>query len=269
MAEVPHKLGTRGVLTRVNKQYKRVVNTVVWGGQLAVGTLLLAIAIEVVAVVKKPPRDLRFALQRTGEIPLSIRYLFGSKKAPGAIAVGVAEGNLTPSGKPTSIYSGHTDPGNFATNRGFCSWNKARNLSVAEADQRCLEALQWQSVATENQLLALGLNPETHKVAIAIGTDLWNQSNSAGPQFPFKYKAALDRGFEGRQAYIWARVEAFRNKQQELDASGLFGICRREPYYRGELKGLQVDSEQWRWNCIKLDQRRRLLEIEKVFRSVK
>jgi hypothetical protein len=62
-------------------------------------------------------------------------------------------------------------------------------------------------------------------------------------------------------------VEAFRNKQQQLDASGLFGICRREPYYRQQLTGLIIDSEEWRWNCIKLDQRRRVLEIEKVFES--
>jgi D-alanyl-D-alanine dipeptidase len=226
--------------------------------------MLCLIALEVLAFVKEPPKDSLFIAQHTTDIPLSIRELFGSKKAPGAIAVGVAEGNLTPSGKPTSIYSGHTDPGNFATNRGFCSWNKATGISVAEADKRCLEALQQHSVATENQLLYLGLNPESNKQAIIMGTDLWNQSNSAGPMFPFKYKAAQDQGFKGRQAYIWARVEAFRNKQQELDASGLFGICRREPYYRQQLTGLSQGSETWRWNCIKLDQMRRVLEIEKV-----
>jgi len=265
----PKKLGRRrrgkiGASKALGGRYKRVFDVAFGVGRLFANTMLCLIALEVLAFVKEPPKDSLFIAQHTTDIPLSIRELFGSKKAPGSIAVGVAEGNLTPSGKPTSIYSGHTDPGNFATNRGFCSWNKATGISVAEADKRCLEALQQHSVATENQLLYLGLNPESNKQAIIMGTDLWNQSNSAGPMFPFKYKAAQDQGFKGRQAYIWARVEAFRNKQQELDASGLFGICRREPYYRQQLTGLSQGSETWRWNCIKLDQMRRVLEIEKV-----
>lgn len=253
-----------GVLGR---RYKRAMDSSIWGGRLFVGTLIWAIALEVVTFVTNPPKDLFYIAQQTTDIPLSIRELFGSNKSSGSIAVGVAEGNLTPTGKPTAIYLGHTDPGNFATNKGFCSWNKSQGLSVAEADRRCLEALQWQSVATENQLFDLGLNPEGHKAAIIMGTDLWNQSNSAGPKYPFTYKAAREKGLRGQQAYIWARVEAFRNEQQQLDASGLFGICRREPFYQKQLTGLQVDSEAWRWNCIKLDQRRRILEIEKVLKS--
>jgi hypothetical protein len=244
---------------------KQVMEGCIWGGQVLVGTLFLAIAPEVLVLIKELPKGPLLVAQRTTDIPLSIRQLFGSKKAPGAIAIGVAEGNLTPTGKPTSIYLGHTDPGNFATNRGFCSWNKSESISVAEADRRCLKALQRQSVATENQLLALGLNPESHKSAIVIGTDLWNQSDSAGPVFSFKYKTALDQGFKAKKAYLWARVEAFRDEKQQLDASGLFGICRREAFYRQQLKGLLDGSEKWRWNCIALDQKRRILEIEKVF----
>lgn len=254
--------------TGLGGRYKRWFKVFGWVGRLFGATLLLAIAPEVLALLTQSRNDLQYSEQHLTDIPLSIRELFASPTAPGAIAVGVAEGNLTPSGEPTAIYlRGHTDPGNFATNRGFCSWNKANGISIAEADRRCLEALQWHSVAIENQLLHLEIHPEHHKTAITMGTDLWNQSNSAGPNFPFKYKAAKDQGFDGQQAYIWARVEAFRNKQQQLDASGLFGICRREPYYRQQLTGLIIDSEEWRWNCIKLDQRRRVLEIEKVFES--
>jgi D-alanyl-D-alanine dipeptidase len=256
-----------GALKALESRYKRSVDTALSVGAIFAGTIICAITFEVVAFIKQPPKDRRYIAQHISDIPLSIRELFGNKKGPGSIAVGVAEGNLTPSGKPTSIYLGHTDPGNFATNKGFCSWNKSQGLSVAEADQRCLKALQWQSVATENRLLDLGLAPEGNKAAIVMGTDLWNQSNSAGPLFPFKYKAAKDQGLKGRQAYIWARVEAFRNEQQELDASGLFGICKRESYYRQQLTGLKVDSEAWRWNCIKLDQMRRIVEIEKVLKS--
>ncbi|HBE18136.1 MAG TPA: hypothetical protein DEG17_09235 [Cyanobacteria bacterium UBA11149] len=237
---------------------------IVWKGVLlCTSTLLFAIAPEIPVILKPLPAPV-YSTQNLTDIPLSIRELFGSKKHPGAIAVGVAEGNLTPTGKPTSIYLGHTDPGNFATNKGFCSWNKSQNISVAEADILCLNALQWQSVAIENRLIHLGLSPENHKRAIVMGTDLWNQSNSAGPNFPLTYKAAQDKGLEGNDAYIWARVEGFRNKQGELDASGLFGICKREPYYKEELKGLAVDAEEWRWNCIKLDQGRRVRVIVNI-----
>ncbi len=242
---------------------------VIWKGVLlCTSTLVFAIAPEI-PIVLKPPQPPVYSTQHLTDIPLSVRELFGSKKHGGAIAVGVAEGNLTPTGKPTTIYLGHTDPGNFATNKGFCSWNKSQNISVAEADVLCLKALQWQSVATENRMIDLGLKPENHKKAIIMGTDLWNQSNSAGPNFPLAYKVAKNKGLEGQDAYIWARVEAFRNKQKELDASGLFGICKREPYYKEELKGLVVDSEEWRWNCIKLDQGRRVKEIGNVLKLVR
>jgi hypothetical protein len=261
------KRGKIRALNALERRYKRAINLAIGGGQIFAGTLLCAIALEIIALVKQPTADPLYRAQHISDVPLSIRDLFGSKKAPGSIAIGVAEGNLTLSGKPTTIYSGHIDPGNFATNKGFCSWNKARGITVAEADRRCLQALQTQSVATENQMLDLGITPEGNKAAIVMGTDLWNQSNSAGPMFPFKYKIAKDKGMRGRKAHIWARVEAFRNEQQQLDASGLFGICRREPFYQQQLKGLKVDSEAWRWNCIMLDQRRRILEIEKVLKS--
>lgn len=248
-------------------RYKGIINPITRIGQVVVGSLLFAIALDVISIIKQHPNTSYLQIQRPGELPVSIRELFTSKQAPGSIAVGVAEGNLTPSGKPTAIYlRGHTDPGNFATNKGFCSWNKAQGISIAQADKRCLASLQLHSVVIENQLIYLGLDPKKHKVGIVMGTDLWNQSNSAGPLFPLTYRAAQDQGFAERQAYIWARVEAFRNKQRQLDASGLFGICRREPYYRQQLVGLIVDSEPWRWNCIKLDQRRRILEIEKVLK---
>lgn len=246
--------------------YKRLFRVLQRIGGIFAGTLLFAIAPELIVLFKESPKDPLNVARHTTDIPLSVRELFKSQDAPGAIAVGVAEGNLTPSGEPTSTYSsGHTDPGNFATNRGFCSWNKANDISIEEANERCLEALQLHSIATENQLLDLGIESESMEKAIVMGTDLWNQSNTAGPNFPFAYKAAKDKGLNGQQAYIWARVEAFRNEQQQLDASGLFGICKREPYYKQQLTGLMVDSEEWRWNCIKLDQMRRVLEIEKVF----
>ncbi len=193
--------------------------------------------------------------------------LFATKKAPGSIAIGAAEGNLTVTGKITSLYSGHTDPGNHVTNRGFCSWNRSKNLSVAQADKRCLSALQRQSTATEKKLLTLELDPKDHTEALVNGADLWNQSNSAGPKFAKKYKQALDKGFKGNTANIWARVEAFRDRSGTLDASGLFGICAREPYYKRRLAGIKPYSEAWRWQCIALDQKRRVRIIRKALKQ--
>lgn len=207
-------------------------------------------------------------LQPTGEIPISVRYLFKNKFSPGSVSVGVAEGNLTPQCRATAIYQGHIDPGNFAVNKGFCSWNKSTQISVESADFLCLNALLRQSVVTENKLFDLGFNPGGNRKAIVMGTDLWNQSNSAGPKFAEKFKIAVwENGLIGEKAYIWARVESFRNRQNQLDASGLFGICKREEYYKKQLAGLIPYSEEWRWNCIALDQGRRVREIMKVMKS--
>ncbi|NES73495.1 MAG: hypothetical protein F6K24_54050, partial [Okeania sp. SIO2D1] len=130
----------------------------------------------------------------------SVASVFDSAKSPGSIAVGVAEGNYTPEGKATSLYSGHTDPGNHVTNRGFCSWNRAANLSLAEADQRCLASLQKHSQKIAQQLEKRGLKPDEHLHALVNGTDVWNQSNSAGPEFVTQYQEALNLGLQGKAA---------------------------------------------------------------------
>ena len=195
--------------------------------------------------------------------------LFATKLSLGAIAVGTAEGNYTPTGKKRGLYFGHTDPGNHVTNRGFCSWNKASNISVAQADANCLSALQRQSRGTERRLKALAINPSVDTEALINGTDIWNQSNSAGPQFAKKYKLALSKGLSGRKAILFARVEAFRRDSGNLDASGLFGICRRERAYRSRLVGRAVGSDRWRWDCIALDQGRRVVEIKRALEANK
>lgn len=250
------------------KRINRWGNSFFRVGNLIAATLLFAIAPEILTPWLREffglPSEV---LQRTGEFPISIRFLFKTKSSPGSIAVGVAEGNLTPKGLPRSIYKGHIDPGNFAVNRGFCSWNKASEITVEQADILCLEALQRKSIATENNLFSLGLNPAINKKAIVMATDLWNQSETAGPKFAKNFAIALlEKGLIGEKAYLWPRVESFRNSQGELDASGLFGICQREPYYQQQLATLIPFSEQWRWDCIALDQRRRVREILKVLK---
>lgn len=207
--------------------------------------------------------------RRSFDITSTAAKLFATKKSPGAIAVGVAEGNYTTSGKTTRLYAGHTDPGNHVPNKGFCSWNKAYRISVAQADINCLNALQRQSRATERRLKANGINPKTNVEALINGTDIWNQSNSAGPQFANKYKLALSKGMKGKKAILFARVEAFRRASGRLSASGLFGICRRESAYRSKLVGLQSGSESWQWKCISLDQGRRVKEVARALEASK
>lgn len=192
--------------------------------------------------------------------------LFATKKSPGSIAVGAAEGNFTLNGRATRLYLGHIDPGNQVVNRGFCSWNRAKHLTVLEADQRCLSALQRQSAAVARRLTDFGINPKTNSEALVNGADLWNQSRSAGPKFASKYKFALNKGLKGKKALIFARVEAFRNRAGVLDASGLFRICSREPYFKNQLRRLKPYSESWRSNCIALDQGRRVRILGKALK---
>ncbi|NER39721.1 MAG: M23 family metallopeptidase [Oscillatoria sp. SIO1A7] len=204
-------------------------------------------------------------MQLPPENPLvSAKSLFASKTSPGSIAVGVAEGNMTTSGDATRLYRGHIDPGNGVTNRGFCSWNRSKNLTVAEADRRCLSRLKIQAKDTETKLEKLGIPPQENVEALVNGTDLSNQSPRAGADFAARYSEALDKKLTGSEALVDARVESFRKKDGELSASGLFRICRRESYYRQQLKGLKRYSEAWRWQCIALDQGRRVRAIAKA-----
>ena len=80
----------------------------------------------------------------------------------------------------------------------------------------------------------------------------------------------MKKGLEGKEAILWARVEAFRKDNGELEAGnsrvGLFSICAnpQNTYYTTKLQQYSIWSERWRWNCIALDQRRRLEAINQV-----
>lgn len=195
---------------------------------------------------------------------LTAAKLFTTVKSPGSIAVGLAEGNMTITGEATALYKGHIDPGNHVVNRGFCSWNRAKTISVTEADRRCLAALQKQSAAVEQMLKEQGIDPQNDVEALVNGADLWNQSNRAGQDFALRYQKALEQGLTGQEAAIAARVESFRTESGILSATGLFGICIREPYYQQKLRGLKPYSEIWRWECIAIDQGRRVRAVSKA-----
>ena len=215
--------------------------------------------------VKVPPTPAQPNPKPTGvEVETLTAKLFKSKSAPGSVAIAVAEGNLTAKGDRTTAYSGHKDPGNNAMNRGFCSWNGADNLTVKQADDRCLASLQDRSLGVEKKLQELGVDLEEFPEVLVNGTDLKNQSPRAGADFADRYVEAIAEGLSGQKATIHARVESFRNEAGELSASGLFRICRRNSYYQSQLQGLQANSEPWRWNCIALDQGRRVRAVQKA-----
>ncbi|WP_242031903.1 D-alanyl-D-alanine carboxypeptidase family protein [Microcoleus sp. FACHB-672] len=241
----------------------RVLVLVLGAGQAALGSpIVLDFSIQEPDIQTPPPTPIQ-EIEKPQNIlqKLSAAQLFATRQSAGSIAIGAAEGNLTAAGKTTTLYLGHIDPGNHVTNRGFCSWNRALNLTVAEADRRCLAALQSQSAAVERKLKDLGIDVKTDIEALVNGADIWNQSKFAGRQFAAKYKKALEKGLRGERAVLDARVEAFRNEVGQLDATGLFGICLREPHYRRQLAGLTAYSEAWRWQCIALDQGRRVGEV--------
>ena len=193
--------------------------------------------------------------------PASISSLFSTKSSLGSIAVGHAEGNMDTKGNPTHLTNGHTDPGNGAFNRGFCSWNRANGLSLAQADAKCLAALQSQSQGIITDLKAVDINPTTE--IIINGTDLSNQSPRAGKDFAAKYRDAVKA--KHPNPILDARIKAFEVKPGVLSATGLFRICRTYGHYSQQLQGLS--GYEWDYQCIGLDQRRRVEAIKNVLAS--
>ncbi|MBD2180632.1 hypothetical protein [Aerosakkonema funiforme] len=229
---------------------------------LAVLCLILANSSKYKETTEKVASDVRANLAK-GKASPSLSYLFKDLKSPGVLAIGAAEGNLTIDGRKTSNYFGHTDPGNSAHNRGFCSWQAGPVSSVQEADIKCLNRIRSRIGHVSSLFEDAGLDVSKHKSAAVAALDLWNQANPCVYQrFPSAYAAALKQGRSGQQARVHARVEAFR-KNGVLSANGLFKICRTSKFYIDRFP-YAVGSEQWRYNCIKFDQLRRQKQIERV-----
>ncbi|MEM8642076.1 MAG: M23 family metallopeptidase [Cyanobacteria bacterium P01_G01_bin.54] len=183
---------------------------------------------------------------------LRSRDLFASVEALGVRAIGHAEGNLTVAGKQTQLYWGHTDPGNFRRNQGWCSDQGRGGGDVQLADRKCLERVQQRLDLIIEDLRAAGLEPDQELLAFVNMVDLYNQASPwVSRQFPSQYAQAQKAGKTGETAIVWARVEAFR-RNGRIDASGLIGICRRERRPVSD------------WDCVAQDQRRRARAIERV-----
>jgi hypothetical protein len=204
--------------------------------------------------------------------------LFANNSSVGVLAICVAEGNCQIDGSKTRNYFSNIDPGNGLINRGWCSDQGRGGTNLKKADAGCLKRTQSRIPRLITRMQRVGLNPEHYVEAFVNAADLWNQASPrVSDAFPNTYRIAIEQGFQGKEAIVWARVEAFRDQSGELSAGninlrrgvyiGLFGVCAnpRNTYYKSRLKAYPVMSESWRWSCIALDQKRRVEAINSVF----
>lgn len=207
--------------------------------------------------------------------------LFANNSSVGVLAICVAEGNCQTDGSKTKNYFSNIDPGNGLINRGWCSDQGRGGTNLQKADAGCLKRTQSRIPRLIRRMQRVGLNPEHYVEGFVNAADLWNQASPrVSDAFPNTYRIALEQGFQGKEAIVWARVEAFRDRSGELSAGninlrrgvyrGLFGVCAnpRNTYYKSRLKAYPVMSERWRWSCIALDQKRRVEAINSVFTKI-
>ncbi|NJN12247.1 MAG: hypothetical protein HC815_31510 [Richelia sp. RM1_1_1] len=201
----------------------------------------------------------------------SLNTLFANNSSLGVLAICAAEGNCTIDGKKTSLYYYHVDPGNRIGNRGWCSDQGRGGNNLDNADAVCLKRTRSRIPRLVGKLQNAGIKPEQNIEAFINNLDQWNQASPrVSDAFPKKYAYALRKGLNTKEAILWARVEAFRKSNGELEAGnsrvGLFSICAnpQNTYYTTKLRQYSMWSEPWRWNCIALDQRRRQGAINKV-----
>jgi hypothetical protein len=200
-----------------------------------------------------------------------LNTLFANNSSVGVLAICTAEGNCGLDGSKTILYSGHIDPGNGVENRGWCSDQGRGGINLNNADALCLTRTRSRIPRLVRKLQAAGINPEQNVEVFINSLDQWNQASPrVSDNFALRYADALKKGLKGKEAILWARVEAFRKSDGELEAGnsrvGLFSICAnpKNTYYTTRLQQYQIWSERWRWNCIALDQRRRLEAINQV-----
>lgn len=145
--------------------------------------------------------------------------LFATPDSLGAIAIGVAEGTRTPAGGRTSLWQQHTDPGNFAENRGTFSW-QLEATSVADAEQRGLDRVRQAAIPhllQDAEKIGIPLNIEL----LVQGADLWNQSPQAGADFIENLKRCQQRETQTSAAVLCARMESYVNPSTgEVEAAG-------------------------------------------------
>lgn len=199
--------------------------------------------------------------------------LFASPVSLGMLAIGTAEGNYrvfteneTLYVEQTSLYFGHTDPGNLSwgervTNYGPCSDQGRSGGNIELAEQMCSQRALDRLSTNLRDLYNAGIHPDRSLEAVLNTADLYNQASPVhSRRFPQALAIAQQGGLNGLEAIAWARTASFYlNSNDELDldtgrnrASGLLGICSRER------RGLTE------WDCVYMDQMRRTKAIASV-----
>jgi hypothetical protein len=154
---------------------------------------------------------------------LSAEQLFsGGADSLVARTVGKAEGTRRADGGRNRAYYGHVDPGNRKWNLGSFSYQHAAT-SPEDADERQLRRLQRQDATllqkAAEQGIELGLDERLNAI------DLANQAPLAALDrggYIERLKEAQERGFQGTEAILEARVNAYRHPDtHEWDAPGL------------------------------------------------
>mgnify|MGYP000532153873 CR=1 FL=1 len=139
--------------------------------------------------------------------------------------VGSAEGTRTPNGGKTSLYEGHTDPGNGVHNRGSFSYQfgNEENLSAAESSERQWQKIKGHMQTVEQQAKQLGITLTPWEFANAI--DVANQAPlciTASGGYVERLIEARKKGFDEYKTVLHARIWAFWDDSKGgFDAGGL------------------------------------------------
>lgn len=192
------------------------------------------------------------------ELMAQAEELFATPDSLGAIAIGVAEGTRTPAGGRTSLWQQHTDPGNFAENRGTFSW-QLEATSIADAEQRGLDRVRQAAIPhilQDAEKTGIALNIEL----LVQGADLWNQSPQAGADFIENLKQCQQRETQASAAVLCARMESYVSPRTgKVEAAGF----ANDP-------GLLRDDQQRRMQAIQatLQQNPRIAQVHPINRPI-
>lgn len=173
------------------------------------------------------PLDPQVAAQKAATNSGEEKLFQGGSESLVARTVGAAEGTRAADGGKTSLYEGHTDPGNGVWNRGTFSYQfgNEENLTADEADRRQIAKIKriHDSVmlpkAVEKSITPLTLAEEIN------GIDLINQAPLAVTEeggYVERLAEAKKKGLSGDEAILEARVWAFWDAGKgDWDAPGL------------------------------------------------
>ncbi len=175
----------------------------------------------------------------TGSTDDFLNKWFASPDAPGAIAIGMAEGNRNADGSKNPGWSGHTDPGNGAANIGTFSCQTCDATDPASADVELLNERIKPTIAKLQRE-----HPDLTEWELLVIADNLVQAPLTLETLPGLLKEARGKGLD---AQIEARVRSYINPATGKLEAGGFGNS---------------------WERLRADQRRRTKELRAMYNSV-